>query len=310
MIDYPLQPCQDADELAGEVRRVAGALLDDAIRATGEGKAADADARVHEARKRLKEVRSLLRLVRDSLVDEGGDRIRGRENDACKAAADQLGDARDAAVMVETLDKLRTCFADELAADAFAKLRRALVARHKSLKKEGIGFDRAAVILQAARQRVDGWRIDAGRKGRAWDALSPGLKKIYEDGRDDLKTARESGDAELWHDWRKRAKDLRYALELLRESAPALLGGMIEATSTLGDDLGDDHDLAVLLATVRTDPSLCDDATAATLEALAARRSDELRAKADRDARRVYAESPKTFVRRVRAYWKSASGAP
>ena len=154
-------------------------------------------------------------------------------------------------------------------------MRKTLVARHKSLKKNGIAFDRAAAILEAARGRVDGWRLDVGRKGDAWDALAPGLKKIYSDGRDDLKTARDSGDAELWHDWRKRAKDLRYALELLRESAPAILGGMIDAAGTLGDDLGDDHDLAVLLATVRGDPDLCDDATAATLEALATRRSDD-----------------------------------
>ena len=110
MIDYPLRPVQEADELAAEVRRVAGALIDDAIEVTSKGRAADADARVHAARKRLKEVRSLLRLVRKTLVDEAGDEIRGRENDACKSAANQLGDARDAAVMVQTLDKLKRRF--------------------------------------------------------------------------------------------------------------------------------------------------------------------------------------------------------
>ena len=312
MIDYPLVPCHDADALAQEVRRVAGALLDEAIRFTSVKSSGGEDARVHETRKRLKEVRSLLRLVRKSLVDEGGDRLRGRENDACKVAANQLGDARDAAVTVETLDKLKDAFAAELAGDAFAGLRKNLVARHKLLKKQGIAFGRAATILKAARQRVDGWRLDAGNKGDkadAWDALGPGLKKIYTDGKADLKTARASGDAELWHDWRKRAKDLRYALELLRKSAPALVGGMIDAADTLGGDLGDDHDLAVLLATVRGDPALCDDATAATLEALAARRSDELRAKADRDARRVYAESAEAFVRRSRRYWRAAGSA-
>ena len=304
MIDDPLQPCGDADALAQEVRRVAGALLDDAIRLAGGS--GGVDARVHEVRKRLKELRSLLRLVRFALTDEGGDKFAAARDDACKSAANQLGDARDAAVMVQTLDQLKQRFADELAADAFAGLRRELVARHKSLKKDGIAFDRAATILEAARGRVEHWRLDVGKKNRAWDALSPGLKKIYRDGRDDLKTARDSGDAELWHDWRKRAKDLRYALELLRESAPAILGGMIAAASDLGTDLGDDHDLAVLLATVRGDPSLCDDATAATLEALATRRSGELRATADADAARVYAESPKAFARRLRAYWRSA----
>ena len=306
MIEHPLAPCRDADALSAEVRRVAGALLDDAIRLTVVKSSGSEDRRVHEARKRLKEARSLLRLVRGSLVDAGGDRIRSRENGALKSAADQLGDARDAAVMVETLDKLTAACTQETASDAFADLRRRLVARHKSLKTAGIGFEAAAEILKEARGRIDGWRLDAGRKGRAWDALSPGLAKIYADGRDDLKTARNSGEAGLWHDWRKRVKDLRYALELLRTAAPALLGGMIDAADTLGGDLGDDHDLAVLLATVRGEPDLCDDAAAATLESLVARGSDELRTKADRDAGQVYAESSKAFVKRVDAYWRNS----
>ena len=307
MIDHPLTPVASADALSVEVRRVGGLLLDDAIRFVTHAKSGTQEKRVHEARKRMKEVRSLLRLVRFGLVGDDADPVRGRENETLRFAADQLGEARDAAVMVETLDKLKGQFAEELAADAFVALRKELASRHRRFKASGDGFSCCADALHDLRGRVDSWRIDAGKKGRAWDAIAPGLRKIYADGRHDLETARDSGDAALWHDWRKRVKDLRYSLELLRAPSPKLIGGMCDAANDLGDHLGDDHDLAVLSASACNEPGLCDEATATVLEALATRRSKELRDMADAAARQVYAESDKAFVKRIGAYWKSAS---
>ena len=61
------------------------------------------------------------------------------------------------------------------------------------------------------------------------------------------------------HEWRKRTKDLRYALELLEPLWPDVMEAFAAEVDDLADLLGEDHDLALLEAFVR-DPSLaCDD---------------------------------------------------
>ena len=103
MIASPLDP---TSKLEDEVKRTMDALLSDAeirLRLPGDG---GLDKAVHEGRKRMKEVRSLLRLVRFSLVDADGEPARAGANDELRSIAHTLGDAREAAVAVQTLDGL------------------------------------------------------------------------------------------------------------------------------------------------------------------------------------------------------------
>src|SRR4051794_28254839 len=60
------------------------------------------DEAVHDARKRLKEVRAALRLLREAL----GSRTYRQENACFRDAARPLSEVRDAKVLVSTLDKL------------------------------------------------------------------------------------------------------------------------------------------------------------------------------------------------------------
>ena len=302
MIDPPIQPVADVDALSQEVRKVAAALLDDAIGRLTD--ADDVDKAVHETRKRLKELRSMLRLVRGSLVDENGKRIRGRENDRLRSAADALGQSRDAAVMIQTLTALRDGYADALSSEAFEAVRRRLEQRRQTLcDQTRHGMADARQQLEAARRRVETWRIDASD---AWSAVAPGLKRIYRRGRRDFQKARKTNDAVLWHDWRKRAKDLRYALELLRGSAPELMAGTRDAVKALTDDVGADHDVHVLVQTL-ADERLCNEGVLSTITALANSRRSELQARARPEGRRLYAEKPGAFVDRLGVYWNSAT---
>ena len=51
---------------------------------------------------------------------------------------------------------------------------------------------------------------------------------------------------ETLHEWRKRVKDLWYVLDILQPIRPAFTKRRGEEAHKLADDLGDDHDLAVL----------------------------------------------------------------
>ncbi|HET9185606.1 MAG TPA: hypothetical protein VFN82_05630, partial [Solirubrobacterales bacterium] len=67
--------------------------------------------------------------------------------------------------------------------------------------------------------------------------------------------------------------------------------------------LGDHHDLAVLRADLRR--RNLGEAETAALEAAIDRRQEELASAALPLGRRLYAEPPKAFRRRLRAYWRA-----
>src|SRR5262245_17059572 len=116
------------DEPVGDgIRRIARAQLDGARddlvrtpkRKLGEG--------VHEARKRVKRLRAALRLARGGLAED----VYARENAGFRDTGARLSGARDAEVMLETLDAVNERFADELPEERVAALRAALIKDHE-----------------------------------------------------------------------------------------------------------------------------------------------------------------------------------
>src|SRR5947207_2716692 len=84
------------------VRRMARKQITKALKTLGGAKQLLEDEDVHDARKRLKKARALLRLLRPAL----GAPVYRRENGSIRDAARPLTDMRDAKILVETLDKL------------------------------------------------------------------------------------------------------------------------------------------------------------------------------------------------------------
>lgn len=289
-----------ADDVPSSVRRCAREQLAGAAERL---ERADDDpvTAVHEARKHLKKTRALLRLVRPAL----GRRAYRAENEALRDAGLALSGARDADVRAATAAALAEHAAGRLPADAFDALREALAAEAGAPPATDATTRFGPVIeqLRAAELRVEAWPLDDA----GWSAVLAGASRAYTRGRDAFATARAAPDPELLHAWRKRAKDLWYHQRLLAPAWPDVLGAQAEAAHALSELLGDDHDLAVLdqrLAGGDDAPPLppAVDVWRAELRALIAHRSDELRAEATRLGRRVYAESPKAFTRRLGRY--------
>lgn len=103
--------------------------------------------------------------------------------------------------------------------------------------------------------------------------------------------------------WRKSAKHLRYQVELLKDCWPPPLKAFCGELHRLTDLLGEDHDLAALRQGLAASEVPRDALKA--LRALIDRRQAELRARAERLGRRLYAERPAAFARRMKAYWKA-----
>ncbi|HEY6776014.1 MAG TPA: CHAD domain-containing protein [Thermoleophilaceae bacterium] len=249
---------------------------------------------VHEARKDMKKLRAVVRLVRAEI----GDHAYRRENECFRDAGQELSGVRDADVMLSTLAKLEGEIPDATAGD----LRQALEA-HK-LRTAGGARQQASAqvvkILTTARRRVGRWPLDED----GFEAVAGGLERIYRRGRKDFRRARAEPTTENLHEWRKRAKDLWYHLTILRTAWPPVMDALADEAHSLSERVGDDHDLAVLLAWAEEHAP----ASAAAIGAPVERRRAELQAGAFELGARLYADKPGAFMRRLERWWEAPAG--
>jgi CHAD domain-containing protein len=254
------------------------------------------DEAVHDARKRFKKLRALLKLVRPGL----GEKTYQRENATFRDSARPLSEVRDARALVEALDKLAQRFGDVAPPDAVAAARQALERRRDEVRRRVLDEQGAlgavGAAVKAARARVKDWSPDG------WAALRKGLRRSYGRGHQARSAAHADPSDENLHEWRKRVKDLWHQLEILRPARPDFLEPLAEQAHQLADLLGDDHDLVVLSDVL---PQAVAGGEAENLLPLSGRRRQELREEAFRLGEHVYRESPAAFARRLSAYWKA-----
>jgi CYTH domain-containing protein/CHAD domain-containing protein len=286
----------------GGLRRVGLGRTEKALErldgAAGEGLA----GAIHGARKDLKKLRSLLRLVREEL----GKKAFRAENRRYRDAGRLLSGSRDAEVKLETLLGLRHRFGD-LPADA-AALWEGMLETERDTLAAAMRDDSGGQIAEA-REAIAAGRDEIGRwslRSDSWALVESGLSRSYREGRRALKRAEADPSAKNVHEWRKGAKDLWYQLRIVRDAWPSLLGAMIDQIHELTELLGEHHDLAVLGADLDTRDALGD---RGAFDTAIEKRQQELLDAAVAIGRRLYAERPKAFRRRIKRYWRAWRGA-
>jgi len=293
---YRLEPEESVPE---SLSRCAREQLDRAVQELEERIDSEPVACVHTARKALKKERALLRVARGTLPRKQ----RERENAALREAARGLSGARDADVMIQTLDQLSERYAGQLPESTFEAFRQRLDRERQSERNRIAGSSAVAAAaedLRAARMRVEDWKLERG----GWRVLESGLVRSYSRGCRAFVQARSEPSLENLHQWRKRVKDLWYQLRLLAPVAGPAVRGQVKEAHRLADLLGDDHDLGVLRQTIRRlAPDLAVDHDA--LIGLVDHRRDQLQTEARYVGERLYAETPKAFGRRIACCWNA-----
>jgi CHAD domain-containing protein len=249
---------------------------------------------VHEARKDMKKLRAVVRLVRA----ETGDQVYRRENECFRDAGQELSGVRDADVMLATLANLEAEIPEAAAGD----LHQALEA-HKIRTAAGTRKQASAQVVESlttARRRIGRWPID----GDGFDVVAGGLERIYRRGRRNFRAARDEPTNENLHEWRKRVKDLWYHLTILRTAWPPVMDALADEAHALSEHVGDDHDLAVLLEWAEENAP----ASAAEMAGPVERRRGELQARAFELGARLYADKPGVFMRRLERWWVAPAG--
>jgi len=244
---------------------------------------------IHEARKSIKKVRAVLQLVGDSLGANGAVK-------ELRRASHLLTSLRDADAMIETARTLRS--GRDLTPGTVSARLDAHLATQQATCRKAADHDhirpKAARAIDRVRRDLGDWRW----KRTDYSVLVKGLKRSYKRALKGMPTIRGDGNPEAFHEWRKRVKTLWYGLRLLEDQEPRLHGTIAEY-KRLQTWLGDDHNLFVLeqqLHTLRS-PKPADNGRA-QLHTRIEQRQHELRRKGLASGARLFAHSPKEFVKR------------
>lgn len=278
-------------------------LLEQIERAETELSAGGAGAgAVHETRKCMKRIRSLLRLLRAGLKTS----VFKTEDDRYRSIGRLLSQLRDRHVLLQVLANLE--------ADSDAVTREALVASRvafapKALNGSGSSDDQDAVITEALQ------RLDEGRTAANGLKLSParietlakGLARNYADGKRHFKAQRKSPSDEGMHELRKTIQHHWRHLQILSPAWPELYEARIATAKTLAAMLGTDHDLSVLVSEVGAlAPRSLSEPQKAAVIARAREEQERIRRDYVPLAWRLFAESPAEVESTTTRLWKVA----
>ncbi|MEQ8843529.1 MAG: CHAD domain-containing protein [Phycisphaerales bacterium] len=246
---------------------------------------------VHDARKRCKELRALIRLVRP--------RFKGytHENTALRDAARLLASLRDVQTRIEAFDDLVQ--QQGLDPQRFAHARALLVeVRDQRTSKPEDTLRAFLDSMAKARDRANTWALEA----KGFKAIQPGLEAIYSKCQLGMATARREPTTLNLHEWRKQVKYNRYHLRLLVGLWPEAINPLRDQAKTLSDLLGRDHDLAEL-AIALEGSSQAVDGLAQLLELIDRERA-ATREAAFALGQKLYAQRPQDVGRLAKRLWK------
>jgi len=281
--DAPMRSARQA--LVGQTERAAAGLADPKRSALS----------IHVIRKELKRARAALRLLRHCL----GDALYRREDSLLRDAARSLTPARDAKVMFETL-RHHDPHKGAPNRGAFVRGLYAVLGEQRRMAQSRL---RKSDLLRAAA----GLRLIARRAAALPDrqlAQAPArmaLKSAYKSARKSFARACSRPTDELLHGCRKQTKYFasEIEIEIMLGFGPKHFAKSCKRANKLAEQLGDDHDLALLTKEILRHakgahaPSR-DDSAEELLGHLAGRRR-ALQRKAFRLGRRLYSNKARRF---------------
>lgn len=247
---------------------------------------------VHGTRKRLKFMRSLLRLIRSGLGEEAY-----RTADAgLRRAADAFAAARRREAMQEATAKLGAT-AKELAAIAGETHRDAA-----EPKVIAAAIDAAQAEIEALRSDIRRWRLPRNDCG----SYARDASEAYRRARRGLRCGLAEADVDRLHSARRSVIHHLHHLEILGRLWPDMMRVWSGELERLREALGDLNDLEELekIATAPEAAFSSDESRKTALAAIEARRSALLATIASL-ARHLFAEKPGAFRRRIEAMWRS-----
>lgn len=250
---------------------------------------------VHELRKRFKELRALIRLVRKPL---GGNYK--TENQFYRDLGREISEIRDLKAFQEALILLKEQHNEKLYKNAFETTENFLNNRLSSLA-ESRNLKETLLYIKSELNKHAGiikeWPVEV----ESFKGLTTSLKKVYERGYRMMRTIRSDASIENFHELRKRAKYMRYHMDLINFIWPGMMKAQEQEFGNLSDLLGDDHDLALFLSLLSKEKP--DEEEYQLLKAIITDKRTALQRQVVELGAKLYAERPRVFIRRIDRYW-------
>jgi CHAD domain-containing protein len=293
MADKPaLEPKAAIGPALGAVARH---ILAGARAAITDSQLANPDA-VHDFRRAMKQWRAMMRLLRPFLPEAERLRIEARDH------ARSLASARDGQAALNALDQLVDHTA-ALSARSTASVRERVEAlrggEERAVLTEELR-DAIAAWLDATAAAVELWPLDAVDFAAVAAQLAAGYRRARRHMPADWTLA----SPEHLHALRQRVVEHRYQMELVEPLWPRFGKMWTDEAERLRDRLGKCQDLAVLERLTRPHQPLAH--WRSRLVPACAERRTRLVQRAERIARRLFAERPKAFRERLEALWEEA----
>lgn len=253
---------------------------------------------VHEVRKAFKKIRGCLRLVRDHID------YYKEENVWFRDWAREISDIRDATANIEILDALEKQYDSELYENAFDKLHKKLLQQREDYAEGAFHNDNLLKNLrQAIEEKVEvipGWPLNI----QTFDDIRPSLKRTYKRGYKGVKKAAKTGKIEDFHEWRKRAKYLRYQIDVLNRTWPNMLEVYEDELHDITDFTGTLNDLQNLQHTINDLEEPFESREEKMLfNAITQKHKKVMKRHALLKGKKCYFDDPSKFCDRMKVFW-------
>lgn len=259
----------------------------------------DVSVAIHDARRCLKRMRALLRLIQPGLAED----LYQREAKRLSGIGKLLSGARDLDVMRQTLSKLESRF-EAMPAGAAARLGKLVVHSRGLSRRAGTDGRRQALLRLGQSKRFFSAKASAQVE---LDHLVEGLGLAYRKARKAFRLAYAEPSDEAFHAWRKRVQLHWRHMALLSRGWPEALSARASEAKELSRLLGEDHDHSILLALAQQrGAAILAPKDLQALTALCRSCQSELRAAARPRGERLFAEPASNLEERVSLYWTSA----
>lgn len=203
----------------------------------------DENTGIHEARKCFKRLRGLVRMARPAL---GKKRYR-QQNTRFRDAARTLSAVRDAQALLESYEMLEQAYGSQVTFARMTALQHKLVERRDHMVNSAeVSKGRIDAVVDELDSAASGGIERGAAAGVTAVQLAAGVQRVYRRARKGWKRVQTKHDPVKLHDWRKRAKYLRYHFQLLKGVDKKWASQRHKGFKKLSDLLGDHHDLEVL----------------------------------------------------------------
>ncbi len=250
---------------------------------------------VHQARKHLKKLRALLRLLRDKV---GKNRYQAG-NIFYRDIGRHLSTFRDITSQIEITEQLKKNYEDLMEEKGFDQMIQLLEKERQDIiqAKGDHFFEKDIRLIRRDKRRFK--QLSSSKKDRKM--ILHALYRVYKRGYKRYRQALNQAEAEPLHEWRKRVKYLWHQFQLIQIAWPELIEAYLEALKDLADILGDYHDLAIIEEKSKALAPQLSTTFLRKLYQVTAKEKERLHQAALSLGKLIYAEKPDAFKKRMDA---------